>query len=118
MRFVIDRLKASELVLSSVYVKDNAVFVKVSEVEVLSARNELKLAVRRAEDLQVSSTRARWHFLTLTSRLLFTVRWTARRTWTTQWATVRTKISFSSRLAGYRASPGERWQYLGNDSFT
>ena len=26
---------------------------KVSEVEVLSARNELKLAVRRAEDLQV-----------------------------------------------------------------
>ena len=29
-------------------------FFQVSEVEVLSARNELKLAVRRAEDLQVS----------------------------------------------------------------
>ena len=30
------------------------IFFQVSEVEVLSARNELKLAVRRAEDLQVS----------------------------------------------------------------
>ena len=32
----------------------NSHFFQVSEVEVLSARNELKLAVRRAEDLQVS----------------------------------------------------------------
>ena len=29
----------------------------MSEVEVLSARNELKLAVRRAEDLQVNFSR-------------------------------------------------------------
>ena len=37
---------------------------KVSEVEVLSARNELKLAVRRAEDLQVTDSQLARHLLT------------------------------------------------------